>query len=193
MGITLHRVRYDRNDYLSGRRDGNHYPEHVTHAWTYRSDGRDSYNYFSTKLQAARAAYPLAAWPGGYAMEYTDGSMLFCGACAARDAVNGNAANLDGGTIEEAEQDIICEGCGRLILAQNLCPEHGYQPDAIMDRDEPGAYRCPMCDADDPAFTKRCDHCGIAQGDVPWSDDPDLCDHCNATIDALAARMRAGA
>ena len=179
--MTLHRVRYTGADYLSGRRDGRRYPADVRYAWTYHICGRESREYFSTRLQAARAAYPL--FSGGQAMEYTDGSTIICGECAAHDAVNGDAAGLWGGPVEEADRDIICEGCGRLILTQNLCPEHGYQPDAIMDRDEPFAYRCPICDGDDPAFVRHCDICGetLHPGNVS-RDDHAVCQSCHDAL-----------
>lgn len=158
--------------------------------WQIVRDGSEAWTSYATLKEAVAAAFPLFAWPGGYDIEYiTDDCIELCGECA-RAAYLDNARRIPGkstitgeepygAVVEEADRDIICEGCGRLILAQNLCPDHGYQPDAIMDRDEPFAYRCPICDRDDPAFVRHCDICGetLHPGNVSRDDDA-VCQSC---------------
>ena len=160
--MTLAIVRETRETIPYERRY-RHMPERVVE-YDIERDGRREWSFYPRLKDALAAAFPLAAWPGGRPVAYLlDDCVMLCGACAATTWLADNArripgagrlagADIFGCAIEEAESDIVCEGCGCLMLAQNRCPEHGRQPDAIMDGDEPGQYVCPRCRPDDPRF-----------------------------------------
>ena len=88
---------------------------------------------------------------------------MFCGGCAAQ-MFRDDGTVCDGDVVEEATSDILCDGCGGLILAQNLCPEHGARGWRDGENDGPGY--CDVCEPERrPDCAGGCDR-PAGHGDV---------------------------
>lgn len=165
-------------------------------------DGFTRNDHFDHLRDALAAAFPPAAWPGGYVMIYLDDVGTLCHACA-RSAWKLNATRwpgkalivgpaLYGIDVQESETDIICDACGTLLFAANLCPEHGYGGMAELD-DDSERMVCLDCHPEQNANVQPCDQrpepktcivCRAAYQRKPWADDG-LCDDCQARADAI--------
>ena len=180
--------------------------------WTTIVDGFAQSNHEEHLRDALAAAFPPAAWPGGYVMVYVDvdGSTL-CHACAQAEW-KANARRqtgkarivgpaLDGMYITESETDIHCDECGTMLFAADLCPEHGARSMAELDDDSKRMVCldcCPEANANVKPWDQRperhaCIACRAAYQRKPVDDDG-LCDACQdrgAEADREHARQQA--
>ena len=125
---------------IRGWRDGAPEP-----GWAVERDGLDDWETYATRELAIEGAFPTYAWPGGYPVEYTfeGAGAAFCGGCAAA-MFRDDGTVCDGYVADEAESDIVCDVCGELIFAQNLCPDHGVR--GWRDGEDDGPGFCDVCE-----------------------------------------------